>query len=32
MEENGGKGPQVNEFSFFSRALASYFGPPKRTL
>jgi len=29
MEENGGRGPQVNEFSLFSRALASQFGPPK---
>jgi len=29
MEENGGRGPQVNGFSLFSRALASQFGPPK---
>ena len=29
MEENGGKGPQVNGFSPFSHALASYFGPQK---
>jgi len=29
VEENGGRGPQVNGFSLFSRALASQFGPPK---
>ena len=27
MEENGEKGPQVNGFSLFSHALASYSGP-----
>jgi len=29
VEENGGRGPQVNGFSLFFCALASQFGPPK---
>jgi len=32
VKENGGRSPQVNEFSLLSRALASYFGLPKELL
>ena len=32
MKENGGKGPQVNGFSLFSRALAPYLVPKKLSL